>query len=128
MAGQNGRQKTCLELPYIAVGTARLPNTASDEQVRTLTIELTISLPGNRIVDVASTILLPGYTALLRGLLNGLQVSQIEEAAQDLNGHLSGPFLKPTIAALQKAAAAAMTTAAAAQAATHLPISVDPGS
>ncbi len=106
MAGQNGRQRAYTELPYVTVGTARLPNAFSEEQSRMLAIELTVSLPGARIVDVASSIPLPGYTALLRGLLNGLQLDQVEEAAQGLEGHLCGPLLRPTIAALQKAVAA----------------------
>ncbi len=120
MAGQNGRQRAYTELPYVTVGTARLPNAASDEQARILTIELTVSLPDGHIVDVASTISLPGYTALLRSLLNGLQINQVEEAAQDLEGHLCGPLLKPTIAALQKAVASA---APAVREAAPLPIS-----
>ena len=98
-----------MELPYVAVGTARLPAAASDEQTRILTIELTVSLPDGRIVGVASTIPLPGYIALLRGLLSGLKMNQVEAAAQDLEGHLYGPLLRPTIAALQKAAAATTT-------------------
>ncbi len=122
MARQNGRQEARAELPYVTVGTARLTNAASEEQTRILTIELTVSQPDGHIVDVASTIPLPGYTALLRGLLNGLQMNQVEEAAQDLEGHLCGPLLKPTIAALQKAAAAS-TTATAAQEAHPLPVS-----
>ncbi len=127
MAGQNGRQESCPELPYVVVGTARLPNAASDEQARILTIELTVSLPDGRIVDVASTIQLPGYTALLRGLLNGLQMSQVEEAAQDLEGHLCGPLLKPTISALQKAATSANAAPAVWEAA-PLPTSPRSGS
>ena len=109
MAGQNGRQESCPELPYVAVGTARLPNAASDEQTRILTIELTVSLPDGHIVDVASTIPLPGYIALLQSLFKGLQVNQVEEATQHLGEHLGGPLLRPTIAALQKAAAATTT-------------------
>ena len=111
MVRQNGRQETRAELPFVTVGTARLPNAASEEQARILTIELTVSRPDGHIADVASTIQLPGYTALLRGLLVGLQMSQVEEAAQDLEAHLCGPLLRPTISALQKAAASANTAA-----------------
>lgn len=125
MESQNGRHEARVELPYVAVGTARLPAAASDEQTRILTIELTVSLPDGRIVDVASTIPLPGYTALLRGLLSGLQMNQVEEAARQLEEHLCGPLLKPTIAALQKAAASANAAAAVREAA---PPATSPGS
>ena len=125
MANQSGRQPPCAQLPYVAVGTARLPSGASDEQARILTIELTVSLPDGRIVDVASTIPLPGYTALLQGLLSGLQLNQVEEAARQLEEHLCGPLLKPTIAALQKAAASANAAAGLREAA---PPATSPGS
>ena len=128
MESQNGRHEARVELPYVAVGTARLPAAASDEQTRILTIELTVSLPDGRIVDVASTIPLPGYIALLRGLLSGLKMNQVDAAAQDLEGHLYGPLLRPTIAALQKAAAASTNAAAAMQEAAPLPNSRVPGS
>ena len=124
MAHPSGRQPPCAQRPYVAVGTARLPSGASDEQARILPIELTVSLPDGRIVDVASTIPLPGYTALLQGLLSGLQLNQVEEAARQLEEHLCGPLLKPTIAALQKAAASANAAAAVREAA-PLPISPD---
>ncbi|MCH8009322.1 MAG: DUF3870 domain-containing protein [Chloroflexi bacterium] len=126
MANQSGRQPPCAQLPYVAVGTARLPSGASDEQARILTIELTVSLPDGRIVDVASTIPLPGYTALLQGLLSGLQLNQVEEAARQLEEHLCGPLLKPTIAALQKAASASANSAAAVREAA--PPATSPGS
>ena len=127
MASQNGRHETCAELPFIAVGTARLPNAASEEQARILTIEITVSQPDGHIVDVASTIQLPGYIALLRGLLNGLQMNQVEEATHDLEAHLCGPLLRPTISALQKAAAASTNVAAAAQKAAPPPTSPPSG-
>ena len=117
-----------MELPYVAVGTARLPTAASDEPARILTIELTVSLPDGHIVGVASTIPLPGYIAMLQGLFKGLQVNQVEEAAQHLGEHLGGPLLRPTIAALQKAAAALTNAAAGEQEAAPLPNSRVPGS
>ena len=127
MAG-NERQESCPELPFVAVGTARLPSAASEDPARILTIELTVRLPDGHIVEVASTIALPGYIALLRGLLNGLQLNQVDEAAQHLGEHLCGPLLRPTIAALQKAAAASTNAAAAMQAAAPLPNSRVPRS
>ena len=114
-----------MELPYIAVGTARLPAASSEEQAWILTIELTVSLPDGRIVDVASTIPLPGYIAMLQTLFKGLQVNQVEEATQHLGEHLGGPLLRPTIAALQKAAASANAAAFLQEAA---PPPISPGS
>jgi hypothetical protein len=68
-------------------------------------IELSVDSEDGRIVDVATTLLLPGYTALLRSLLVGRRLDEVECAARKLSAHLRGPLLRPSIAALAKAVA-----------------------
>lgn len=68
-------------------------------------VELTVARSDGRIIDVATTIPLPGYGELLRRLLTGHKLSQFNEAGQRLCEYLRGPLLRPTIAALRNAGA-----------------------
>ncbi len=68
-------------------------------------IELALENVGGRIVQVASTLALPGYLRLLRRLLVGSRLEGMEEVFRHLTTYVRGPLLKPTIAALTKAVA-----------------------
>ena len=92
------------DLPFIAIGTARLPKSVGGDQ-GSLLLELVLDSNAGCVIDVASTVLLPGYTGLLRRLLIGCRLDQVEEVARDLAAHFQGPLLRPTIAALTNAAA-----------------------
>ena len=89
--------------PFVAVGSARLPKTVSGDGSRVLMIELTLDAKTGRIVDVATTIPLPGYTACLHSLLIGRRLDEVDGLAWQLCEHVRGPLLKPTIAALANA-------------------------
>ena len=56
----------------IAIGSARLPKTITGAEAGALLVELSFS--DGCIADVATTLPLPGYTALLRSLLVGRRV------------------------------------------------------
>src|SRR3972149_8737052 len=56
---------------FVSVGTARLPRMVSGDPPCVLMIEFSLDAEAGRIVDVATTIPLPGYAALLRLLLIG---------------------------------------------------------
>ena len=90
--------------PLIVLGSARLPKSIGGEEPSAVLIELTVDSADGRVVDVAATIALPGYVSLLRTLVIGRRLDEVEGAAQELNAYLRGPLLKPTIAALAKAA------------------------
>lgn len=85
------------------MGNARLPKGIDGGQPSSLMIELALDSDDSRIVDVATSVALPGYAALLRSLLIGRRLDEVECAAQTLSVHLRGPLLKPTIAALANA-------------------------
>ena len=87
-------------LAQIVVGTARLPKSVCGEQPSTLMIELVLDSQDARVVDAATTIALPGYAEMLRSLLIGRRLDEVEGVARELSAHLRGPFLRPTIAAL----------------------------
>ncbi len=97
----------------IVLGSARLPKGMGGDEPSALMVELTVDSEGERIVDVATTLLLPGYTALLRSLLVGRRLSEVECAAQQLSARLCGPLLRPTIAALANAVSNGATIGAA---------------
>ena len=88
---------------FVTLGTARLPKTLSGEAAGVLSVELSLDAEAGQIVHVDSTIALPGYTAVLRSLLVGRRLDEVECCAQRLRTQLRGPLLKPTIAALASA-------------------------
>lgn len=93
-----------VEPSLIVLGSARLPKGLGGTEPSALMIELSVDAEEGRIADVATTLLLPGYTALLRSLLVGRRLDEVEGAAQQLSGRLRGALLRPTIAALANAA------------------------
>src|SRR3990172_11012595 len=92
------------QLPFVAVGSARLPRSFAGNQASPLMVELVFD-PAGSILDVATSIPLPGYTALLKRLLIGHGLAEIERLVQDLCLRYRGPLLRPTIAALANAVA-----------------------
>ena len=88
---------------FVSVGSARLPKTVSGDGPGVLMIELILDSEAGRIVEVAATIPLPGYAALLRSLLVGQRMDEVEAVARRLSGQFRGPLLRPTIAALASA-------------------------
>ena len=91
------------ELCCVALGGARLPKAFVAEQSGVLIVELVLDSWAGPIVDVATTIPLPGHSALLRTLLVGRRLDGVAGALQILSAQLRGPLLKPTIAALANA-------------------------
>jgi len=89
---------------FVSVGTARLPRMVSGDPPCVLMIEFSLDAEAGRIVDVATTIPLPGYAALLRSLLIGRRLDEVDGVAGQLRGQLRGTLLRPTIAALASAA------------------------
>ncbi len=89
--------------PFIVLGTARLPKVVVGDLSSALMIELALDSQDGCIVDVATTVPLPGYTAVLRSLLIGRRLDEVEGAVQKLAAHVRGPLLRPTIAALANA-------------------------
>jgi hypothetical protein len=92
-------------LAFVTVGTARLPKSIAGEQSGPLIVELALDSEGKRIVDVATSISLPAYIALLRDLLIGSEVDDLGAVVQRVSEHFRGPLLRPTIAALRNAVA-----------------------
>lgn len=93
------------DLAFVTVGFARLPKSIAGEQSGPLIVELTLGPDGKRVVDVATSISLPGYIALLRDLLIGSQVDDLESVVQRVCERYRGPLLRPTVAALRNAVA-----------------------
>jgi hypothetical protein len=87
----------------IAHGAARLPKTLVGESTVALIVELFLDAGGVRILDVAATISVPGYTTLLRRLLVGRSLDEIDAASKAFAERYRGPLLRPTIAALTNA-------------------------
>ncbi|OGO49394.1 MAG: hypothetical protein A2148_06825 [Chloroflexi bacterium RBG_16_68_14] len=87
----------------VVLGSARLPKGIGGNEASALMIELSIDSEDGRIEEVATTLLLPGYTALLRSLLIGRRLDEVEGAAQQLGARLRGALLRPTVAALANA-------------------------
>lgn len=100
-------------LPIVAVGIARLPRAIVGDGGQPLMIELTVDLPAGLISAVSATVALPGYQALLQGLLVGTHIDQAEAAAQRIAQHFRGPLLRPTLAAVANALANMRSEAAA---------------
>ena len=96
-------QASSIAPSVIVHGSARLPKSIGGEQSGTLIVELTLDAEGGHIADVAATVSLPGYVALLRSLLVGCRRDEVEAALEQLASHLRGPLLRPTIAALANA-------------------------
>ena len=94
-----------VDLPVIVVGSGRLPKAVAGDDAGSLMVELQLDPRGGRILDVATTVSLPGYTRLLQSLLIGRRPDEIEHVAQQLGTVLRGPLLKPTVAALMNAVA-----------------------
>jgi len=92
-------------LAFVTIGIARLPKSIAGEQSGPLIVELTLDPEGKRVVDVATSISLPGYIALLRNLLIGSQVDDLDSVVQRVCDHYRGPLLRPTVAALRNAVA-----------------------
>jgi hypothetical protein len=95
--------------PILAVGIARLPRAVAGESGAPLMVELTVDHSDGVISDVATTVPLPGYTALLKGVLIGVTLDRAEAALRRVASRLCGPLLKPTIAAVANAAANGLT-------------------
>jgi hypothetical protein len=76
-------------------------------------IELLIDAATSAILDVASTISLPGYRVLLLQLV-GTRIDDVEAAGQALFASYRGPLARPTLAALANAVANAHDLAPAA--------------
>jgi hypothetical protein len=91
------------EHSIIAHGAARLPKTLAGEATGSLILELLLDSAGARVLDVATTIALPGYTALLRAVLVGRSLDEVEAAGRAFAERYRGPLLRPTIAALTNA-------------------------
>ena len=92
------------ELSYVVIGAARLPASIAGEYSQALMVELTLDGPRGCISEVATSISLPGYTELLRGLLIGQRLEAVEGLTWRLCRHLHSPLLRPTVAALMNAA------------------------
>ncbi len=95
---------------YGVVGTARLPRAVAGEQAAPLMIELLIDSHSGTIIDVAVTIQLPGYQALLQRLV-GSKLVDVEAAGRALFARYRGPLVRPTLAALANAVANAQDVA-----------------
>lgn len=91
--------------PFVAVGAARLPRSLAGEQPGCLMLELVLNSADGSITDVATSVALPGHTALLKRLLLGRPLDEVEAIARDLCAYYRGPLLRPTIAALVNAVA-----------------------
>ncbi|GAG14105.1 unnamed protein product, partial [marine sediment metagenome] len=81
-------------LAFVTVGTARLPKSIAGEQSGPLIVELTLDSDGKRITDIATSLSLPGYIALLRELLVGSHVNDLEAVVQRVAEHYRGPLLR----------------------------------
>lgn len=92
-------------LALVTVGIARLPKSITGEQSGPLIVELTLDPEGRRIVDVATSISMPGYIALLRNVLIGCYLDDLESVVQRVCERYRGPLLRPTVAALRNAVA-----------------------
>lgn len=92
-------------LPFIVLGAARLPRSIAGEHSSVLMVEFVLDARDGRIVDVATTMALSGHAALLRRLLIGRSLDDVEEIARSLCTRLRGPLLRPTVAALVNAVA-----------------------
>jgi hypothetical protein len=93
------------DLFQIAIGTARLPNSITSDGGRAFLIELLVDAKNSRIIDLSATLPLPHYVSILRSLLIGRAVSEVEEVCRRLATYVRGPLLRPTAAALANAAA-----------------------
>lgn len=87
----------------VIVGTARLPEALSQDGLTGLLLELTVEPRTNRIIDVAASIQLPSYVALLKQALVSQSLDRLEDALERIRAHLQGPLVRPTVAALQHA-------------------------
>ena len=92
-------------VPFVVCGVARLPRSVGGGESRVLMVELVLDTRDGPILDIATTMSLPGYTTLLRRLFLGRSLDGVQEAAQQLCLHYRGPLLRPTIAALANAVA-----------------------
>lgn len=101
------------ELPLIVLGTARLPRAVVGEHAEPLLVELVLDRRQRCIRDVATNVSLPGYTDLLRRLLIGHRVDEVERLSYSLCERYRGPLLRPTVAALANAVANSKDAAAA---------------
>jgi len=100
-----GSSLVCAEPALVVVGSARLPQSLAHQQPTALLLELGLDAQGECIVDVTTSISLPGCNALLRQLLVGKRLEELGGAIEQLRARLRGPLLKPTIAALVNAIA-----------------------
>jgi hypothetical protein len=92
-------------VPLVVHGIARLPKVCGGvEQPQPLILELVLEVGTQRITDVSTNIPFAGYLSLLRRLLIGRFVDDIEQQIlPSLNDHCRSPLLKPTVAALHQA-------------------------
>ena len=90
--------------PYcVSQVAARLPKELAGANA--FLLELALDEDG-AIVEVSTSLSLPAYAALLRSMLVGLHHRDVANAVQALPALLKGPLLRPTIAALLRAAGA----------------------
>ena len=92
-------------VPVVVHGIARLPKVCGgNEQPQPLIVELVLDPDGQRITNVSTNFPFDGYLSLLRRLLIGRYVEDIQQQVVPyLPDHCRSPLLKPTLAALQQA-------------------------
>ncbi len=88
---------------FVVLGSAHLPKALTGGQSSSLLVEIVFDSQERRIINVATTIALPGYVALLRSLLVGRRLEEVDGVTEELSAHLRGPLLRPTLAALTNA-------------------------
>ena len=99
MAGSESEQED-VDPAMVVVGSARLPQSLASPA---LFIELELDPCDGHIRHIATSIGLPGYNALLRQLLVGHGLEEVQAAIERFRALYRGPLLKPTIAALANA-------------------------
>lgn len=89
--------------PLIALGTARVSNGLLGPGNPLLMVELVVDPEPLSIIDADSNVALPGYSALLKGALRGRTTDDRSVILREISSSLSGPLLKPTLAAVRRA-------------------------
>ena len=89
----------------LVLGVARLPRQLSGEHGPSLMLELAVDTEGGLIVDVATNVNLPAYNALLREVLVGRRLADVDLCGREFAARCRCALVKPTVAALASAAA-----------------------
>lgn len=84
-------------------GMARLPSQLSGEHGLALMLELGIDTEQGVIADVSTNMNLPQYDALLREVLIGRRLADVDACADEFAARCRCPLAKPTLAALRNA-------------------------